>query len=78
MLDDYKGPERRAECRQGAELEVLIAKLGVKVDNLEKYQRVQNGHAKETRDAVHKLVYLMLATALTAIGGIVAAFLSRL
>ena len=64
MGQSYAGPERRAECAQG------IA-LGVEVDNLKEYQKVQNGHIKTIRNQMWTLVLLMLTTTGSAIVALV-------
>ena len=59
-MGGYAGTERRSECAQGVA-------LGVEVENLKEYQKVQNGHIKTIRGQLWALVFLMLGTSGSAI-----------
>lgn len=70
MDDGYAGAERRAECAQGVA-------LGVEVDNLKKYQYIQNGHLNMIKKHLWTLVLLMLTTLLSACGALAMLLIMR-
>jgi len=67
MAAGYDGEERRERCAQGAAMES-------EVDNLKRYQLVQNGNLRTIRNQLWGLVMMMLAT----LGAVVFSMLQQL